>query len=275
MPELPDLVYLEKRLAPLLARQRIVSVEIKEPVVVRMLLSGDFASTLIGAEFAGVHRHGPFLVFALTGDRELIIHPILADQFQWTKPDEKTAAGRALSLECELLNGKNAARHRLHYLDDKKMGKVYLTPRGAYELIPRFQEQGPSLLSAEFTLDYFQRQMQSSRKQVRVLIMDQAVVSCIGNAYADEILFCAGIHPKTFCYQLDEAEVKKLYQCIIEVMRWGIEEVEKANPPLEVKARITCACATARINLALTAARKFAAPACSAMIRFSVPPANR
>jgi formamidopyrimidine-DNA glycosylase len=236
MPELPDLIYLEKHLSPLLAGQRIAGVEVKEPIVIRMLLPGDFATALAGAEFAGTRRHGPFLVFALSGERELVIHPMLAGRFQWTELGERTAAGLALSLACEPADA-SVARHCLHYLDDKKMGKVYLTRRGEYSQIPKLDEQGPNLLSPEFTLEYFQEQIKKSRKQVRVLIMDQAVVSCIGNAYADEILFCAGIHPKTFCYQLDATEIARLHRCIIEVMHWGIDEVEKANPPLHVKAR--------------------------------------
>jgi formamidopyrimidine-DNA glycosylase len=246
MPELPDLVYLEKRLSSLLVGQRVTRVDIKDPVVIRMLLPGDFAQTLIDAEFTGVRRHGPFLVFTLSGNLELIIHPMLAGRLQWTKVEEEIPTphskksmgnrGRMFSLEC-VANQTNAELHRLQYLDDKKMGKVYLTHSGEYTQIPRFREQGPDLLSPAFTLEYFWRQMQSSRKQVRVLIMDQTVVSCIGNAYADEILFCAGIHPKTFCYQLIEADIARLHQCIIEVMRWGIAEIAKAKPPLEAKVR--------------------------------------
>jgi formamidopyrimidine-DNA glycosylase len=234
MPELPDLIYLEKRLSPVLVKKRITGVEIKEPIVVRMLLPGDFAAALLGAEFTAVRRHGPFLVFSLSETRELVIHPMLAGRFQWTNPEEKAAAGGALSFECE---APNKTKNHLHYLDDKKMGKVYLTRRGEHKQIPKFDEQGPYLLSAEFSLEYFRQKIKKSRQQVRVLIMDQAVVSCIGNAYADEILFSAGIHPKTFCYQLGDAEIAKLHNCIIAVMQWGIAEVEKANAPLEVKAR--------------------------------------
>jgi len=234
MPELPDLVYLEKRLPPLVVGRRIAAVEIKEPIVLRMLLPGDFATTLSGAEFTAVRRHGPFLVFSLSEARELVIHPMLAGRFQWTRPNAKIAAGCALSFECETAD---QTKHYLHYLDDKKMGKVYLTGSGQHQQIPKFDEQGPNLLSADFSLEYFRQKIKKSRQQVRVLIMDQAVVSCIGNAYADEILFAAGIHPKTFCYQLNEAGIAKLHGCIIEVMRWGIAEVEKAKSPLEVKAR--------------------------------------
>jgi formamidopyrimidine-DNA glycosylase len=245
MPELPDLVYLEKRLPPLVVGRRIAAVEIKEPIVLRMLLPGDFAAALIGAEFTAVRRHGPFLVFTLSEARELVIHPMLAGRFQWTRPDEKVAPtflsktskenrGCALSFECD---ASDKTKHYLHYLDDKKMGKVYLTRSNEHKQIPKFDEQGPNLLSSEFSLEYFRQKIKKSRQQVRVLIMDQAVVSCIGNAYADEILFSAGIHPKAFCYQLDDAEIAKLHNCIIAVMQWGIAEVEKANAPLELKIR--------------------------------------
>ena len=234
MPELPDLVYLEKQLSPLLAGQRLVAVEIKEPIVLRMLLPGDFASAVSGAEFTGVRRHGPFLVFALSGEREIVIHPMLAGRLQWATPSAKVPAAGALSFECV---GPDQTKHLLHYLDDKKMGKVYLTGSGQYQSIPKFNAQGPDVLSVEFALEYFRQKVKKSRQQVRVLIMDQAVVSCIGNAYADEILFAAGLHPKTFCYQLDDDAIATLHRCLIEVMQWGIAEVEKARQPLEIKVR--------------------------------------
>lgn len=231
MPELPDLVYLEKQLRPLLHGQQIAGVEVHEPIVVRMLLPGDFAQTLTGATFGEVNRHGPFLVFKMSDQKELVIHPMLAGRLQWTTEPDKTLASCALSVHCM------PSRRTLRYLDGKKMGKIYLTAAGDYDKIPRFNQQGPDIFSAEFTLDYFQQQIKRNRKQVRVFLMDQSIISCIGNAYADEILFNAGIHPKTFCYQLDDAESERLYRAIRNVMLWGIKEVEKAQQPLEVKVR--------------------------------------
>jgi formamidopyrimidine-DNA glycosylase len=67
--------------------------------------------------------------------------------------------------------------------------------------------------------------------------MDQASLSAIGNAYADEILFEAGIHPKAFCHALPPEKRRALYDAIVSVLAWGIDEVEKADRPLEEKAR--------------------------------------
>ncbi len=62
-------------------------------------------------------------------------------------------------------------------------------------------------------------------------------LSAIGNAYADEILFAAGIHPKTFCYSLSAEERRKLYQSITGVIAWAVAEVRRAAQPIEVKVR--------------------------------------
>jgi len=70
-----------------------------------------------------------------------------------------------------------------------------------------------------------------------VFLMDQAALSAIGNAYADEILFAAGIHPKTPCSSLAAAEKRTLYDSIRSVLAWGITEVAKAGRPIEVKVR--------------------------------------
>ena len=67
--------------------------------------------------------------------------------------------------------------------------------------------------------------------------MDQAALSAIGNAYADEILFAARIHPKTSCSSLSAEQRRALYESIRSVMAWGIAEVEKAAQPIEVKVR--------------------------------------
>jgi formamidopyrimidine-DNA glycosylase len=67
--------------------------------------------------------------------------------------------------------------------------------------------------------------------------MDQSVLSAVGNAYADEILFAAAIHPKTRCDQLNEQQLERLYRSAVSVMRWGIEKVEEADRGIAVKMR--------------------------------------
>ena len=63
MPELPDLVYIVKRLAPEITGRLITAVTVKQPIVIRMMTGGSFAETLSGRRLLSLERRGPFLVF--------------------------------------------------------------------------------------------------------------------------------------------------------------------------------------------------------------------
>ena len=67
--------------------------------------------------------------------------------------------------------------------------------------------------------------------------MDKSALASIGNAYADEILFAARLHPKTFTYKLAPEEIDRLYQAIVDVTRDAIEEIRRRDQPVEVKVR--------------------------------------
>jgi formamidopyrimidine-DNA glycosylase len=230
MPELPDLIYIQKTLHSILPGKKIAEICITEPIVIRVLVPKKFEEALLGAKFKAVYRRGPFLGFTFDNQLEIVLHPMLAGRLKLTATPEKP--GRAPCLFLKMTDGTY-----LFYLDDKKMGKVYLIHEGDYQPIPKYLQQGVDILSPEFTLDYFRELIKSHRTQVRVFLMNQTALSAIGNAYADEILFDARLHPKTFCQQLTPEEVARLYHSIIVVIRWGIAEVEKAGQPIEVKVR--------------------------------------
>ncbi len=232
MPELPDLEYIVARLRPRVTGRTITEVIVREPIVLRMLLpdAGGFAQALPGRRIEGLERRGPFLDFALGGGAELIVHCMLAGRLQIAGKGEKRITHLCVSLALD--NGD-----WLRYGDEKRMGKVYLTAAGAYDQIPGYQDQGVEILTDGFTLEKFEALIKGRRHQARVFLMDQSALSAIGNAYADEILFAAGIHPKTPCSSLSPENRRALYDSIRSVMAWGIAEVEKAAQPIEVKVR--------------------------------------
>jgi formamidopyrimidine-DNA glycosylase len=229
MPELPDLEYIVKKLKAELQGRIISGAELVDPIVVRMLFRGSFASVLSGCRIDSVSRRGPFIHCELSSC-DLIMHLMLAGRLQCAKPSEKPIAHRCFSISF----GEDLV---MHYGDEKRMGKIYLVPKGEYGGIPGFLTQGVDILSPEFTLDRFLSFAKKCRKQARVFIMDQSQLSAVGNAYADEILFHAKIHPKTTVSDLDDRERERLYTSITEIMNWGIEEVSKAAQPIEVKVR--------------------------------------
>jgi formamidopyrimidine-DNA glycosylase len=249
MPELPDLVHIVKALGPEIDGRRITRVEVKNPIVLRVLSGGDFASLAAGRTLGAPERLGPFLRFRLAapaggpvggpeGDLDLVMHLMLAGRLRLAPapgPGAKGPASRPLPATAFSL-GLDDGR-TLYYGDEKSMGKVYLCAAGDFGAIPGYLTQGVDVVSPEFTYEAFAALIAKKRCQARVFVMDQASLSAIGNAYADEILFEAGIHPKAFCYALGEEKRRALYDAIRTVLAWGIEEVEKAGAPLEDKVR--------------------------------------
>ncbi len=230
MPELPDLVYIRNRLEEKVVGREITGVTVEEPVVLRVTVPQSFEVILKGKKILQVYRRGPFVGFRLSEGMEIIVHPMLTGKFKWINSNRKKRGRFCFIIDL-------ADNSHLFYLDEKRMGKVYLVLEGDYSSIPRFREQGVDILSPEFTWERFQSLISGRRNQVRVFLMDQTALSAIGNAYADEILFHSQIHPKTLCSQLIEEQRKQLYRSIKEVIQWGIEEVEEAGEPMEVKVR--------------------------------------
>ncbi len=229
MPELPDLVYIARCLERILGDPFIGAVDIREPIVIRMAVPGGFAENLTGKRLGKVLRHGPFLKISLD-PFELVIHFMLAGKLYIREERQNNPCDICFSLYLD--DGRI-----LYYTDAKKMGKIYMVQAGDYSSIPVYLDQGVDILSDAFNLEVFRRLLGNRRHQVRVFLMDQKVLSAIGNAYADEILFEAGIHPKTLCSQLEHEDVERLYRSIGRVMQRGIHEIEAAGKGIDVKVR--------------------------------------
>jgi formamidopyrimidine-DNA glycosylase len=230
MPELPDLVHIVKALGPEIEGRRITRVAVKNPIVLRVLVPGSFPELVTEKILRGLERHGPFLHVGIDPGLDLVMHLMLAGRLKLARPGEKALPATTFSLELE--DGRV-----LHYGDEKSMGKIYLSSSGNFGSIPGYSTQGVDVASPGFTFDLFSALIAKKRCQARVFVMDQSYLSAIGNAYADEILFEAGIHPKAPCYALSPEKRRALYDAVRSVLAWGIEEVEKAGRPLEDKVR--------------------------------------
>jgi len=179
-------------------------------------------STIIGRTIHALEIRQPVV---------LRVNLILAGRLQHQQPSQTPEAYLCLSL---LFDDAT----RLNLCDEQKMAKAYLIRHDEIGSVPKYPTQGISILSPEFTLDSFRELIAPHRrKQVRVFLNDQTILSAIGNAYADEILFEARIHPKTFVSRLSVVEIDRLHAAIVTVMQWGIQQVERAAEPIHVKVR--------------------------------------
>ncbi|HVT07916.1 MAG TPA: DNA-formamidopyrimidine glycosylase family protein [Polyangia bacterium] len=235
MPELPDLVHVEEVLNGALAGTTITDARTGDPTVLRLMVRDPFPAVLVGRQLQGVARRGHFLRFDLGADLAIVINAMLVGRYKLLPPlpaaerkKDPSALGLALTFD---------GAPELQYLDEKRMGKVYVTRPEDESSIPVYGQLGVDLLSPAFTRQAFDKIFAKRRDQVRPFLMDKKALASIGNAYADEILFAAGIHPKTFCRKLEPAAVDALYGAIGRVLTEAIAEIRRRNEPPEVKVR--------------------------------------
>jgi formamidopyrimidine-DNA glycosylase len=227
MPELPDLLYILSRLRERLLGRVVSAERVGEPVVLRFAVQGNL-SLLLGRTLVDVFRKSHFLVFRFEG-LDLAVNPMLAGRFRLAEPEDPDERSLGFAL--------GFGDVELHYLDDKKMGKAYLIATDDWRAIPGLQTGGVDILSPEFTPERFVSLLKRRRDQVRVFLLDKKALDSLGNAYADEVLFEAGIHPKTFCRKLGHDDAVRLHGAILKVMKEAVAEVQSRAQPIEVKVR--------------------------------------
>ena len=235
MPELPDLVHVEAGLRAAVVGKRITAARTGDPTVLRVMVSEPFPGVLVDRTLAAVERRGHFMRFALDNDLVIVINAMLVGRYRLVPPGSEPNKKDPRSLALALVFDGGAPT--LHYLDDKRMGKVYVARAADEPTIPIYGQLGADVLSPAFTREAFGALIARRRDQVRAFLMDKRALASIGNAYADEILFAAGLHPKTFCNKLAPADVDALHAAIGRVLNDAIAEIRKRDEPIEVKVR--------------------------------------
>ena len=211
MPEIPDLEAIRGFLNERLPGARIERAEFVIPVVFRVT-KDDFIQTMEGNVFGQTRRHGKFLIFTLTSGHLLVINAMLAGRFQYLQPDEKRHASTCMVLG--LGNG-----WELRYVDQRRMGKIYLPTVERLVDVPQFSDMGPDALAV--SSEEFAQRIRRFRGQIKNILVNHRFLAGIGNAYADEILFAAKLHPYRRRTSMSDDDVARLYQSMRKVFDWA------------------------------------------------------
>jgi formamidopyrimidine-DNA glycosylase len=231
MPERPDLEYVLPILDQELRGRVIGDVRVRRPVVLRLAVPGGVGEALVGRRFLGVGRRAHFARFALDGDRELIVAPMLAGRFALAPAGARDPADLAVAL---LLDDGRELRYR----DDVQMGKVYVIAAGDEDKVPGLGDVGVDVLDpAAFTRAAFRALARKRRDQAKVFLMDKAALDALGNAYADEVLFAARVHPKARAAALSDEELDRLHDAIVAVLTEARATIAARRPALDDKLR--------------------------------------
>jgi formamidopyrimidine-DNA glycosylase len=220
MPELPELEVVREVLQRRVVGLDICAVQVILPggsIVVRDLTHAGFEHTLTGARVRGIDRRGKFLIFTL-GTQEaplfLAVNPKLTGRLQLAKPSEKRVARTHVLID--LNDGQ-----QLRYVDQKQMGQLYLTR--SLELVPEYAGMGPEPFNV--TLEEFRQRLRPFRGEIKGVLTRGQFVAGIGNAYADEILWAARLHPYRKRTQLTDEEIERLYAAMRATLSEAVDKV--------------------------------------------------
>ncbi len=210
MPELPEVETIVRALQENVGA-RIENIDIRREDIVRLQ---EFpVNRLEGKRIRSIRRRGKFIIFELGDDLNLIFHLGMSGRFymlsQTGEADEKH-----VHVILQLDNGI-----RMVYQDPRRFGGVWLIQdRERF-----FRHMGKEPLSAGFTAAYLQEILGRRKAPVKNLLLNQNLISGIGNIYADEALFEAGILPDRPASSLSQPEIEKLQRAIKKVLRQGIK----------------------------------------------------
>jgi len=208
MPELPEVEVVRTGLEPLLSDRRIQRVQCFRENLRYPL------PQLVSLEehcFIGVARRAKYLLFSIDDDRRLIWHLGMTGQFHVL--DAGLARQPHEHVRFTLDDGR-----ALVYRDARRFGYAGLMAAGDVALHPWFAGLGPEPLGDEFNGDYLTARCRGKKQPIKSLLMDGRVVVGVGNIYAAESLFRAGIHPARAAGRIAAARLNLLSQCVRQVL---------------------------------------------------------
>jgi formamidopyrimidine-DNA glycosylase len=246
MPELPEVEYTARQL-----RGHILGASIREVLVFWERSIGhpaleDFLLEIAGRRIEGVRRRGKFLLLDLSGALLLTVHRRMTGNFLLLESgwqidtslrEQDRAAWNTRGPTFLLPPGidpllEQEARYcrvcfvledgrALLFTDLRKFARMELWPRSHEE--KALEGLGPEPLDGSFTREMLAKSVDGRKLSIKQLLLDQRIVAGVGNIYADEALFYAGIHPQRRGESLEEEEIQRLHEGIISVLTLGIE----------------------------------------------------
>ena len=213
VPELPEVEILVRHLRPLLRNRTVRRVNVRRAKVLAPTSVREFGAALRGARFSGLKRRGKYLLFRLRSPRSRA-PLVMVGHLGMT--------GRMYLLPDQVPLPKHAAvtldlgRRTFVFEDTRYFGRLTLDNTPLNRL-------GPEPLEEGFTAEEFARQLRRSGQPIKVKLLDQSVVAGIGNIYASEALFRAGISPFSKARRLHIIQVECLWRTIREVLAEAID----------------------------------------------------
>ena len=215
MPELPEVETTLRGIAPHLIKSSIKEVivrrrDLRQPVPVSL---ADIEGNIV----SGVSRRAKYLIIHLKGHHHVILHLGMSGSLRIVDP--ATDFRKHDHIAFTLSTGK-----QLRFHDPRRFGIVTHFIADDPLTHPLFASLGPEPLEDGFTARYLQSNLKTIKRPIKLALMDNAIVVGVGNIYASESLFIAGIHPATPACKISLPRLRRLVDSIQDVLRRSIEQ---------------------------------------------------
>ncbi|WP_085991718.1 DNA-formamidopyrimidine glycosylase [Oceanobacillus senegalensis] len=217
MPELPEVETIRKTLIPLVTSKTIKEVQvfwpkmIKEPDDVQ-----EFKQKLIGQTIQRIGRRGKFLLFYLD---QYVLVSHLRMEGKYRVADSSKPVRKHTHVIFSFTDGEE-----LRYNDVRKFGTMHLFPIGEEFTHSPLNKLGPEPFDETFTFDYMYNKLQKTERSIKAVLLDQRIVTGLGNIYVDETLYRAGVHPAKKASTLTEEEIESIRKEAIETLRNAVKQ---------------------------------------------------
>ena len=212
MPELPEVEVFKRYFDDTSLSQKISDISVRSKEILEGVSERKLKAAVKGTSFSETSRRGKYLFAKTTGKYSVMLHFGMTGFLKYFGDIDQDEPHNRLLIS--FANG-----YYLGFICQRLLGRIALLE--STEEFIRQQNLGPDALEIGFS--EFQKLLAESRTAVKAAIMKQQRVCGIGNIYADEILFQAGIHPGTKSSGLSTKEASKIYRSMLKVLQKAID----------------------------------------------------
>ncbi len=216
MPELPEVETVMRGLEPVLNNNHITKVTLNRSDL-RIPFTPTLKDDVENQTIHSIKRRAKYILIHFSNNKILAIHLGMSGSMLILKPNELYEARVHDHVIFDMKDGA-----RIIYNDPRRFGMIFTLNNDEMTSHKAFAHLGPEPLSNHFSAVYLKDKLKSKKSSIKQALLDQTNVVGVGNIYACEALYKAGINPLTPCPKISLAKYEELVRCICEVLRGAI-----------------------------------------------------
>ena len=215
MPELPEVELISRSLHSIVAGRTIVTAELFRERLAPDTPPPIFSKALRETTINFVHRRGKHILFDLSGGATLIVHLRMSGRFSLLPDEAENPRFTHAVFYFE-------EEKRLVFDDQRHFGLMKIVKTGELHDAKELKKLAPEPFSDEFSVEYLHTSLKSSKRSLKEFLIDQTKVCGLGNIYACEAMFAAGVDPRKRADKLPKQNILRLYESIRAVLQEAI-----------------------------------------------------